>query len=621
MSENKTISEFLKNVVVDEEIIRELGIAVLNVLRKHQKNEPEMAYSDVSLSINGSLKSVGMKVNSIDDTVITNNPKAEIEVTPVKVPSVSSAQIVLHKVTKGASHSKFTIKEFAYILDKANELTKEKAGLTRGEFCYHLCKKCGFLMPYPTFDLRIRTAINYEFASAIGKNKYNHPNSPSNNTNNARALVHCGMKAQYAISLCSLAGHDISNHKMSHEEITKRVNSVYAENKQLMDAYMERFPGEFHMPTDLPTQEPQVEHTVISNDTEPKVTKGPRYFRRLNPWPFSRANSTLKGLSNKTYEAIQEIAQTPDLTRSEFMYRLCHKLGVLIGYETWGRLTRLCIIYKFKETKDYKTISDRTADCASLVCAGMSVDASRCISKCTTSTREIYAGKIEVSEERVRRLYADNKELFEYYAKKNPKFKLPDLNGISLKKEEVNQQEPVIEENPLPVSDPCENFKQSIEHKRKVRLDCENISPEVVKQLCAAYDKTGKDTLVEGDALLKLTAKKAGYPKMSRDNLKKLIFGHQFMGEIYKSIPVPALREKKVSTLDLGIINFVEKVKYLRLNKIPLSRIISILKDEDHTSLMIEKIYYEITFTQIGKYPSDSVKAWADSRYSKEYRN
>lgn len=621
MSENKTISEFLKNVVIDEEIIRELGIAVLNVLRKHQKNEPEMTYSNVSLSINGSLKSVGMKVNDIDDTVITNNQKDEIEVTPVKVPSVSSAQIVLHKVTEGASHSKFTIKEFAYILNKANELAKEKAGLTRGEFCYHLCKKCGFLIPYPTFDLRIRTTINYEFASAIGKNKYNHPNSPSNNTNNARALVHCGMKAQYAISLCSLAGHDVSNHKMSHEEITKRVNSVYAENKQLMDAYMERFPGEFHMPTDLPTQEPQVEQTVISNDTEPKVTKGPRYFRRLNPWPFSRANSTLKGLSNKTYAAIQEIAQTPDLTRSEFMYRLCHKLGVLIGYETWGRLTRLCIVYKFKETKDYKTINDRTADCASLVCAGMSIDASRCISKCTVSSHEIFSGKIEVSEERVRRLYAENKELFEYYAKKNPKFKLPDFNGISLKKEEVNQQEPVIEEKPLPVSDPCENFKQSIEHKRKVRLDCENIAPAVVEQLCKTYEKTGKETLVEGDNLLKLTAKRAGYPKMSRDNLKKLIFGHQYMGEMYKGIAVPIQREKKASTLDPNVLNFVQKVKYLRSHGIPLQKIIEIFQDADHTSLMIEKIYYEITFTQLGRYPTDSVRIWADTRYGKEYRN
>ena len=619
MSENKTISEFLKNVVIDEEIIRELGIAVLNVLRKHQKNEPEMTYSNVSLSINGSLKSAGMKVNDIDDTVITNNTK--VEVTPVKVPSASSAQIVLHKVTKGASHSKFTIKEFAYILNKANELTKEKAGLTRGEFCYHLCKKCGFLIPYPTFSLKIRTKINYEFASATGKNRYSHPDSSSDNMDNARALVHCGMKARYAISLCSLSGHDVYNRKMSHEEITKRVNSVYAENKQLMDAYMERFPGDFHMPTDLSTQEPQVEQTVISNDTEPKAIKGPKYFRRLNPWPFNKFNSPLYKLSNKMYDAIQEIAQVPDLSRIEFLYRLCKKLGVIISHTTWTHLTKDCIRYKFKDTKDIRNSQEKLSDCASLICIGMKPEAARCITRCTVPTTDILSNNAVVSEERVHRLYAENKELFEYHAKVNPKFHLPDFDNQDLKKEEVNQQEPAIEEKPLPVSDPCEDFKQSIEHKRKIRLDCENVSPVVVEQLCKTYEKTGKETLVEGDNLLKLTAKRAGYPKMSRDNLKKLIFGHQFMGKMYKGIPVPIQREKKASTLDPNVLNFVQKVKYLRSHGIPLQRIIEIFQDADHTSLMIEKIYYEITFTQLGRYPTDSARIWADTRYGKEYRN
>ena len=623
MSENKTISEFLKNVVIDEELIRELGIAVLNVLRKHQKNEPEMTYSNVSLSINGSLKSAGMKVNNIDDTVITNSQRVETKVVqPTETPVVPSVE-VLHKVTKGASHSKFTSRELAYIVAKANELAKEKAGLTHGEFCYHLCKKCGFLMPYATFLLKVCPKVNYEFTSAIGKNKYAHPGSPGKNMKDMLALIQCGMRIPYALSLCSLAGHKHRGkyRKMSSKEVLKHINSLYAENKQLMDAYVERFPGEFRFPNEILEQEPtHVKEEATSEKSKPDTTENPRYFRRLSPWPFTRSDSSLYGLSNKTYAAIQEIAQTPNLTKMEFMNELCKKLGVIISFRAWTTLTRRCIIYKFKNTKNYDTSKDRISDCASLTCIGVSIDAARCISKCSFTSRRIFQDKTDVSEERVRRLYTENKVLFEYYAKRDPKFKLPEFCESDLKKEEVKQQESVIEEKPLPVSDPCEDFKQSIEHKRKVRLDCENVSPVVVEQLCDMYEKTGKDTLVEGDSLLKLTAKRAGYPKMSRDNLKKLIFGHQYMGKMYEGIAVPIQREKKASTLDPNILNFVEKVKYLRSHGIPLQRIIEIFQDADHTSLMIEKIYYEITFTQLGRYPNDSARIWADTRYGKEYR-
>lgn len=293
----------------------------------------------------------------------------------------------------------------------------------------------------------------------------------------------------------------------------------------------------------------------------------------------------------RAISVINEIALQKGLSRVEFAYEFCMRMGMCISGQVFKKICSH-IKYEFNEDRR-KNTNEELADCATLVCSGMAIDFARVITKAPVTG----VGQLEkvpsslITDKRLATFYCEHKEVLDDYIKNHPgKLNIPEevLGTEKLIKSAVQNIAPVD----VPV--PEETKEVSNEKKPLVRYNDSYLNRHTIENLCDRYNEVLRETSFLGDKAVAVAAKKAGF-KMSRENAKKLIFGHKFINKNFEPIETPVYQGLR-DTTDPTILRYVTKIKWLRNHGFSIKKISNLVGESiEH----VERIYYEIIYTQI----------------------
>ena len=601
--------EVIKNLPFDREMLHDLLDAILNVVEKHRgKSEEQKEVLQVTPTpapVNSSKlpdeviaetvakciqKQIDERQQELDFDDQLNADPLDFEEPEQKHPeleiirSFDNAYVTIVPKRESAEPSK--------ILDKQEQIAPVKRGkrisfddlvkvaesitvsnMTTSDFRFMLSHRYGHIVPANgAWEQKLIKKLKYKFVPAIRD-----PYFVEQKTKDYQALISSGMRAQYAATLAKVSANAHTKQYMSKAEIAKRVALIYKDNKSLIDDYMTKYPGEFKLPEFMEEKpkEPEKDNPSVPNVFD-------RSFK-------SPAKSLFFGRETELQNAVNEIATNPNLSYSEFALELSRKMGVIIGYSTWCRLSKY-IHYHF--VKKIQRAADRQADFASLICCGMSSDAAMVISKTTPGVTN-HIDNLPISDERVYRLYQENKEIIDDYAKRHQKFNLPDFSKFIADSHVFNKQaetkeEVVVEQEPVnvPVTSGRESFP-------------EDPSPELVKKLCDTYTRIITTTTLSDEDAVRKTVKETGY-NARVSTVKKYLFGHIYVDPKYASIPTPSFLEMKQTKIDPVTRRLVQVIKMFRKEGKKPVQIARIFKESRKhvSSEFVANVYYEIKYTQ-----------------------
>ena len=605
--------EVIKNLPFDREMLHDLLDAILNVVEKHSGKSEEqkevLQVTSTPTTVNSSKlpdeviaetvakciqKQIDERQQELDfDDQLNADPLdfEEPEQKPVDVEivrSFDSAYVTI--VPKREEKAEST--EPVNSLSKQEQTVPVKRGkrisfddlltaaesinvtnLTTSDFRYKLSQKYGHIVPANgAWEQKLIKKLKYKFVPAVRD-----PYFVEQKTRDYQALVSSGMRSQYAATLAKVSANAHAKQYMGKAEVARRVDLIYKDNKSLIDDYMAKYPGEFVLPESAQEKpkEPEKSSPAVSNVFD-------RSFK-------SPSKSLFFGRETELQNAVNEIATNPNLSYSEFALELSRKMSVIIGYSTWCRLSKY-IHYSF--VKKIQKAADRQADFASLICCGMSSDAAMVISKTTPGVTN-HIDNIPISDERVYRLYQENKEIIDDYAKRHQKFNLPDFSKFITDSHVFNKQaetkeEVVIEQKPtnVPVTSGRESFP-------------EDPSPELVKKLCDTYTRIITTTTLSDEDAVRKTVKEAGY-NACVSTVKKYLFGHIYVDPKYANIPTPSFLKMKQTKIDPETRRLVQVVKMFRKEGKKPVQIARIFKESRKhvSSEFVANVYYEIKYTQ-----------------------
>jgi len=322
-----------------------------------------------------------------------------------------------------------------------------------------------------------------------------------------------------------------------------------------------------------------------------------------------KGRSIFRRIEEKTINIINQIAQEPGLSVQEFMYRLSMQLGISIPSRAAHRLVKY-INYDFASNRRSKEeVSESYANCAVLVLSGMTCEHASTITRVSV-VREDELNSVpasKITNQRLIEFYLAHKEVIDDYIKNHPdKLKLPAIPQEILNQQKEKPSEETSEEvesvtAPVPVKPTKEEVKLT-EVKTRVRLQMQHLTAEVITSLCDAYEKVCSETELLGDRAIYKALKVAGF-KASRDDAKKVIFGHKFIDN-FAYIDTPVYRFQKASTVDHKMIRTISLIKFLRGNGFSIRKI---SKETGENMVFVEKVYFEIIYTQVGDWvdPTD----------------
>jgi len=464
----------------------------------------------------------------------------------------------------------------SFLLEAAKQIRTKN--LSKAEFRFELSHKIHRIVGADgKWDKITSKKLSYKFNNGRLTNE-----CEMERKNNFYTLVSLGMRRTYACTLAKLKiiPYQDKGPSLDQCEMIKRVYVLYKDNKALIDDYMTLYPDEFKLPDFTQFEENEISNTISS------------YL--LN---FNKCNK-LYPYKQEICDAINEVINIPNLSQSEFRFKLSQKSGRLVSLDNWQKI-RKYISYQFRKRITcgnvilQKTL-DKIPDYISLCRCGMIASdaisfAQASIDQCRIKQLIERYNISASSDERVYRLYQESKKLYDNYAKDHPEFKLPDFTKFTTDSNIFNNQDK--EKEHVVVGKSGAKFTHIPTH-------------DEVKKLCEEYEHVIKSTTLTGTHAVEKAGENVNFCH-DYFSLKRYIFGHAYIDTCYQDIPTPMYVKSHASQ---GIKNpeirrQICTIKLFRKRGFTVSRIAEIFQEhgEKVAVRFIERVYNEVNFTQLGE--------------------